>query len=91
MKTILLRLSFAWKAFWLIPFHFQYENLHYYCDLRKGNHMICDNENIGKCTNKSEVAMAFTNISFTIKEEDFYHVCKECAEKYKGKKDKYSI
>ncbi len=97
MKNLLLRFLFAWKAFWLIPFQVQYEPLHYHCDLIK-QAGTCDNEKseyFGEkenyCNNKAEVAMSFKNVSFEVKEEDYYHVCKKCAKKFEGSKQKYVI
>lgn len=78
MKNLLLRLKFAWCAFWLIPFEVKYKPYHI-THKANGRYECDNNRRMNKCQNKTNVFLEETWIEFTVKDQHAYIVCNPCA------------
>lgn len=78
------RLKFAWYAFMMKDIHNIYPYIYCHSISRRYNE-ICDNsKRISKCTNKAEVFLSQPEFKIEYSEGNYYHVCKDCADKYIG-------
>ena len=78
----LLRLKFAWYAFQMKNFEYQFPYQRH-CSLNPSAGLCDNNRRKSNCNNKAKVALANPRLRIEIEEATwFYHVCEDCANKY---------